>query len=605
MSAWALDNDLWGRIVGHEFAKEQSWSQWASYFTKNYPNELAGVNLIDRFNNFDNNNTHTNRLGLLFATTAQGNNIPVGLMVAHEDADHHFESGHFIYHKDYVNSSNIAVSPRVPKTTSPIDLLPKNGSDKTGDHMGIFISNRAAEGWNGYLQAASIGQIDFDDIQSLAKEAGGISMSPERKVIEDRYQQFKRMLTFGRDLPGAFWALDIDRDPKIEQEHINILEQAATSGRTTIAGAQPKLLGIKPKHDLDDALEAAGVYSSAPPQTYYPVRYKPSAEVIMRSTHILKLGSVESGNQGVIIGEYLAMEAMRKLLPDDEVQKAEISTISLVGHPKVPVLALERFDRGEHKARRHFTEMTELLGKSSSEKFDVPYWHMAKVLNPEGGIEGANYDEAKKLYKRVVGGFLIGNFDNHLKNFAVFNDTGKLTPNYDIECTEIKEFKGKKGCFTQSALPIQGKKRIDAQMTSSMLVELGVEMGVTFADMRTIFDDFGKAIPVAKQAIEDTVIDPQAIEGAIVFPIKHSMQENLQKRWDRYADIQTVIGDAEEKYKTRVNRSIDIPRAIQPSLYAQFAPERLEKIALVADKSGKPPIGYVPDGVFAGHVRSR
>ena len=563
---------VWKSIVGDQGPQ---WESWAQDFVDRYPDVLRDIELIKRFEEKGRAGMYPSRVGIVFFTTNTGQNLPVGIMVSHHEGD-----GVFLYHKDYLASDGIALSARMPKREEPIALFPKLGMEREPNMM-TFIANRGTESWNAFLQAISLGQIYPDDMVELQKEQAQKKKdqhSPKLRHVYSDYAEFQRLLTFGRDIPGAFWVMDIDLDPEVERKHNEAVHRAATAGRNVLSGAQPKLSGICTKNN-----------------NYYPARFDEITRMVQPSTHIFKIGSRESKNQPTIIAEFLAMEATRALIPDDEVEEGKIVELTLSNDMKIPALALTRFDRLPNGGRRHFTEMTELLGLTSENKYEGSYWYMAKVLNPEGEIKGPRYEQTKLLFRRIVAGLMVGNFDNHFKNFAVFNDTRTLTPNYDIQATDM--FGGKK-----TALWIKDNRVEDQNILSATLVRLGVEMGITFEDMRTIFDAFKKVLPAAEERVKNAKIDEHIIEESAVDPIRKELGDNIAARfqkWERRCDFNSAIDAAKKEWGARAQNGIDILPPFKAPLYRQFAPERLGAEKLILSKSGQEPYDGIPNEIFS------
>ena len=88
-----------------------------------------------------------------------------------------------------------------------------------------------------------------------------------------------------------------------------------------------------------------------------------------------------------------------------------------------PALLIKRFDRGAD-GRIHFEEFNQLLMRSSRTKYEGAHKDMAEfILHTEGCLP----TQAYLLYRRILAGFLLGNTDMHLKNFAMFH-TQEVTP---------------------------------------------------------------------------------------------------------------------------------------------------------------------------------
>lgn len=91
------------------------------------------------------------------------------------------------------------------------------------------------------------------------------------------------------------------------------------------------------------------------------------------------------------------------------------------------MLCLDRFDRSEH-GKRHMISMQSLLNLSGF--YHASYVQMADLLRAVSASPAA---DVQALFRQMIFNALIGNTDDHLKNFSLyFRDGFSLTPAYDL-----------------------------------------------------------------------------------------------------------------------------------------------------------------------------
>jgi len=98
----------------------------------------------------------------------------------------------------------------------------------------------------------------------------------------------------------------------------------------------------------------------------------------------------------------------------------------------------------------------------------------------------------------VIFNYIVGNDDQHLKNFSVITEDGKvkLSPCYDLLNTTIEYWEPDE----EIALPLQGKKK---HLTYNMLVRyFGLERcELTTKSVDKVFETISSAIPAWKSLI--------------------------------------------------------------------------------------------------------
>ena len=250
-----------------------------------------------------------------------------------------------------------------------------------------FFDNLVAEGWLENAQMRLLGK----------REAS----------------RFKILLAFGQDCIGAVSI--VNADPEILtsslMDETDEKELAVMTSRASLSGVQPKLALLKDKG-----------------------KFRP-AKIGEISTYIGKFPS--KNHDDLVVNEYLTTLAYKSLVPDDDLVSLEVGEIEGISEK---ALLIKRFDRILEGGKVHFEEFNQLLGRLSENKYEGSYQEMADfILNTPGCLP----TEVYRLYKRIIAGFLLGNTDMHLKNFAMFHTPNgfRLTPTYDQVSAIIYNYK--------------------------------------------------------------------------------------------------------------------------------------------------------------------
>lgn len=360
----------------------------------------------------------------------------------------------FQYDQSYLNSGSPAIAHTLP-------LQEEKHTSENGLHS--FFDNLVSEGWLEQAQTRLLGR---------------------RHV-----SRFELLLTFGFDCAGAVSVIDPEPSElsRVMLDMDDAKELATLTSRASLSGVQPKL-----------AIREEG-------GKFYPT------QINELSTHIAKFPS--SGHSDLIINEYLTTQALKSLIPDDEVVDLHIGSIE--GLDEL-ALIIKRFDRREGE-RIHFEEFNQILGLKSKNKYDGSHKDMSDFIHSS---KRCIPSQAYILYRRLMAGFLLGNTDMHFKNFALFsNEVGyRLTPSYDQVAASLYHYK-------TIALEINGAKDLNiGSLKARNLIALGEEFNQSRAAMNLVVRQLSENLDKAKGVISESPYGDNLI--------KNKITNLMDKRWN-------------------------------------------------------------------------
>ena len=359
----------------------------------------------------------------------------------------------FAYDESYLTAGHPAIA-------HTLLLRPEPYISQSG--LPPFFDNLVAEGW-------------LEDAQT-------------RLLGKRRASRFELLLAFGQDCAGAVSIIDPDPQERGIIKPDDPMDIAVMAGRASLSGIQPKLALI----------EKDG-------------QFRP-ARTDELSTHIAKFPSPR--HDDLTANEYLTTQALRALLPDDDIVDLHMGEIAGFD---TPALIIKRFDRTADRQRIHFEEFNQLLGYPSEAKYDGSHTGMADFIRQTPGCLPA---EIYRLYLRILAGLLLGNTDMHLKNFAMFHtDSGlRLTPAYDAVSAALYGYK-------TIALSISGSANIPiGDLKARTLIRLGEEYELPEQAIAMAAAQLEKRKEAAKDTIAESKIGTASLRDEII--------NFMEKRWN-------------------------------------------------------------------------
>lgn len=163
---------------------------------------------------------------------------------------------------------------------------------------------------------------------------------------------------------------------------------------------------------------------------------------------------------------------------------------------------IRRFDRHGRNGKYSLEDFAQLAGKSRDTKYDFSMEKAAGIIE-----EFCTFPlvEKVKLFRLTLFNFLVGNEDQHLKNFSLItrDDKVALSPSYDLLNTSIALANPQE----EIALPIQGKK---SNLTRKILAGYwGKErLGLNDKTIGKVSGELESALPVWRGLISKSFLSP-------------------------------------------------------------------------------------------------
>jgi len=223
--------------------------------------------------------------------------------------------------------------------------------------------------------------------------------------------------------------INLEDFPFTQEEQLR--EAAARAPKMSIQGVQPKLSArLKIKEGIFEAVDKGGEYILKPQNNIYP-ELPENEDLTMRLADTI---GVEIPLHGLLYSKDQKLTYF-----------------------------IKRFDRYGKNKKYAVEDFAQLAGKSRDTKYDYSMEKVAGIVERFCTFPAI---EKIKLFKLSVFNFLIGNEDQHLKNFSLITKDHKVTlsPFYDLINTTISLANP----VEEIALPMKGKK---SKLNRKILVE--------------------------------------------------------------------------------------------------------------------------------------
>lgn len=303
----------------------------------------------------------------------------------------------------------------------------------------------------------------------------------------------------GRECLGAIQIVDKSTQNieagyrELTQKKVKALaEEGASLAANLVIESHLSLTGASGKTGL--------YYDEKKKKWYQPVGSAPS-NYIVKQSHVRLSNIVVNEQLCLLTAKKLGIEVPESFVVQTEKNKTEDADI---------LFATKRFDRyvdDDSKKlsdlpvpyRLHQEDFAQALGINSSNKYEKNNEHYLKqMFNIIRAYSANPIEDQLKLWRITVFNFLIGNTDNHIKNYSLIYSkdlkTLQLAPCYDVVATRIY-----KNDINEMSLSINGKLNMNEVTKADFELEAkSVGLGAKIA--LNIFDEVQNGLPEALKA---------------------------------------------------------------------------------------------------------
>lgn len=349
------------------------------------------------------------------------------------------------------------------KTHRPISIsLPLSGKQFSPESTRNYFEGLLPEGFTRKTIAESM-HSDPDDYISILKELGRECLGAIQ-ITDESVQSI-----------GAGYKELTKKEVKaLAEEGVNLAANLVIESHLSLTGASGK----------------TGLYYDEKKEKWYqPVGSAPS-NYIVKQSHIRLSNIVVNEQLCLLTAKKLGIEIPESLIIQTGKNKTEDADI---------LFATKRFDRfidiNSKKVnnlavpyRLHQEDFAQALGINSSQKYEKDGKHYLKqMFNIIRSYSANPIEDQLKLWRITVFNFLIGNTDNHIKNYSLIYSkdlqTLRLAPCYDVVSTRIY-----KNDINEMSLSINEKLNMDEVTRADFELEAkSVGLGVKLA--MNIFDE--------------------------------------------------------------------------------------------------------------------
>lgn len=298
----------------------------------------------------------------------------------------------------------------------------------------------------------------------------------------------------GRECLGALQVTDDSDIPGAAYEKLTHEEVIRLAGEGAVKSAE---IVVESHLSLTGASGKVGLYYNAKSDEWYlPKGTAPS-------THIVKQSHVRLSS--IVTNEQLSMLTAKKcgietagsfiintghgndaeiLLASERYDRTFSDMSEMIGHLPVPL-------------RLHQEDLAQALGLSSAQKYEpIGGQYFQKVFALLRRVSADPITDRLKLWDMIIFHYLIGNTDNHVKNFSLLYSSDmrqiRLAPAYDIISTAIYP-----SCTRDMAFAIGGGKSLDSIDRTSFkraAREAGIGEKLAMQHFDRIADSFENAL---------------------------------------------------------------------------------------------------------------
>lgn len=298
----------------------------------------------------------------------------------------------------------------------------------------------------------------------------------------------------GMDLPGGLVVTEEQQPPTVGA--VEPIDRVELHRRIEAAqnANQPVITGEKSRLSLAGVQEKTAIRVNAAGD----LALTSGAEL---STHILKPDALLYPD--LAVNEYFVMQLARA---------CGIDVPTVIFDAVLDAFIIERYDRYRDEAGRvrpiYQIDFCQAVGLPSVQKYDTKGTHIALMATVIGTTK-APLLARTNLFRRIVFDVLVGNRDNHLKNFSLVGRDGafELSPAYDLVCTDAFP-----GLDREQALVIGGLVSAE-QIHLQAMTQAGIDLGLKEVPTRRHVVDMKTRLLEVMPSVAEQCIDELGARG--------------------------------------------------------------------------------------------
>ncbi len=307
----------------------------------------------------------------------------------------------------------------------------------------------------------------------------------------------------GKECLGAVQIADADEQEQPSYERLSLEQVQALAREGTVKSAQ---IVAKSHLSLTGASGKVGLYYDEKENVWYqPTGSAPSTHIVKQS-HVRLSGIVVNERLALMTAAALGIDVPRSFIVNPGTEREEDV-----------LFAVQRYDRTFNGAKRsicglprprrlHQEDFAQALGIAAADKYEKNQeGYLGRMFELLRRYSSNPIEDQMKLWRLIVFDYLIGNTDNHIKNYSLLYGPDlrsiRLAPAYDLVSTTVYEESTRNMAFR-----IGGEELLD-RITRSGFVEAAGEAGLgqrmAMKCYEELCDHFEKALKASANRLMD------------------------------------------------------------------------------------------------------
>lgn len=245
----------------------------------------------------------------------------------------------------------------------------------------------------------------------------------------------------GKECLGAIQITDGSEQERPSYEELSVEQVRALAREGVVKSAQ---IVAKSHLSLTGASGKAGLYYDEKRDAWYlPVGSAPSTHIVKQS-HVRLKEIVTNEQLALTTAALLGIEVSRSFIVNTGVAKEEDILFAVQRYDRTFDGAQETINGLPRPHRLHQEDFAQALGIAAADKYEKNReGYLGWMFELLRRYSSNPIEDQLKLWKLIIFDYLIGNTDNHIKNYSLLYGSdlrsARLAPAYDLVSTAIYE----------------------------------------------------------------------------------------------------------------------------------------------------------------------